>query len=266
MKANKMRRRFSLCCVAAATLLLVGCNPESGAATYEVIYPSGYTRDYTTYHKEIPVEGASCSLQWEKAKDYEKTYEYDLRILDENDSVLYEYPNMGSDIMRGLMQEENMVWICAEHWTSHHHRGYLEGWLKESDVFLINLRDGKILFQGRAGENEFYLTSNGTRCYFYAPGKEEQEKLFGLVKIPAEHAEIYYRDTLDWGKEHTVYTFDYVAKPDIDTSGGVETRIKFYISETQLKVVWTSYESVGNGNWEYLEKKAYEIPNVENIP
>ena len=167
---------------------------------------------------------------------------------------------MGSDIMRGLVQEEQRFWICAERWTSHHHKGYLEGRLKESDVFLIDLSDGEILFQDRAGEDEFYLTSNGTRCYFYAPGKEEQEKLFGLLKTPARNAEIYYRDTSDWGEEHTVYTFDYVAKPDIDTSGGVETRIRFYISETQLKVAWTSYEPAGSGDWEYLEKEVYEIP------
>ncbi len=115
---------------------------------------------------------------------------------------------MGSDIMRGLVQEEQRLWICAERWTSHHHKGYLEGRLKESDVFLIDLSDGEILFQDRAGEDEFYLTSNGTRCYFYAPGKEEQEKLFGLLKTPARNAEIYYRDTSDWGEEHTVYTFD----------------------------------------------------------
>lgn len=90
--------------------------------------------------------------------------------------------------------------------------------------------------------------------------QEEQEKLFGLLKTPARNAEIHYRDTSDWGEEHTVYTFDYVAKPDIDTIGGVETRIRFYISETQLKVAWTSYEPAGSGDWEYLEKEVYEIP------
>ena len=80
------------------------------------------------------------------------------------------------------------------------------------------------------------------------------------MKTPARNAELYYRDMSDWGEEHTVYTFDYVAKPDIDTSGGVEIRLRFYISETQLKVAWTSCESVGSGDWEYLEKEVYEIP------
>ncbi len=41
-----------------------------------------------------------------------------------------------------------------------------------------------------------------------------------------------------------VYTFDYVAEPDIDTSNGVKTRVKFYIYENQLKVAWTSFEPV----------------------
>ena len=135
---------------------------------------------------------------------------------------------------------------------------------KESDLLLIDLSCGEILFQDKVGENEFYITSNGTRCYFYLPGKEESGKLFGMIKIPAENAVIYYRDTSDWTQKHTVYTFDYVAEPDIDTSDGVLTRIKFYISENQLKVAWTSYESVGNGDWEYLEKKAYDISLAEN--
>lgn len=166
--------------------------------------------------------------------------------------------------MRGILPKADMIWVCVEQWTAPHHNGYVEGWLKESNLVLIDLSDGQILFQKKAGENEFYITSNRTRCYFYNPGKEESERLFGLIKIPAENAVIYYRDTSNWTQKHTFYTFDYVEEPDIDTSGGVETRIRFYVSEKQLKVAWTSYESVGNGNWDYLEKKAYEIPLTEN--
>ena len=264
MKGKIMRHVVSLCGGATAALLLTGCNPTAGATEYEVIYPSGYSRDSYAYDEKSPIEGSSCYLQWEEADDYKKTYDYDIHILDENGSVLYEYPDMGSKAMRGSVQEDGNTWVCAEHWTAPHHNGYVEGWLKESDLLLIDLSCGEILFQDKAGENEFYLTSNGTRCYFYLPGKEESEKLFGLIKIPAENAVIYYRDTSDWTQKHTVYTFDYVSEPDIDTSNGVLTRIKFYISENQLKVAWTSYESVGNGNWEYLEKKAYEISLAEN--
>ncbi len=264
MKVKVMRHVFSLCWITIVVLLLTGCNPTAGATEYEVIYPSGYSRDSYAYDKKSPIEGSSCYLQWEEADDYKKTYNYDIHILDENGSVLYEYPDMGSKAMRGSVQEDGNTWVCAEHWTAPHHNGYVEGWLKESDLLLTDLSCGEILFQDKAGENEFYITSNGTRCYFYLPGKEEREKLFGLIKIPAENAVIYYRDTSDWTQKHTVYTFDYVAEPDIDTSDGVLTRIKFYISENQLKVAWTSYESVGNGNWEYLEKKAYEISLAEN--
>ena len=264
MKIKIVRHVVSLCWVTMVVLLLTGCNPAAGATEYEVIYPSGYSRDSYAYDEKSPIEGSSCYLQWEKADDYEKTYDYDIHILDENDSVLYRYPDVGSKAMRGSIQEDGKTWACAEHWTAPHHNGYVEGWLKESDLLLIDLGDGEILFQDKAGENEFYITSNETRCYFYVPGKEESEKLFGLIKIPAENAAIYYRDTLDWTQKHAFYTFDYVTEPDIDTSDGVETRIRFYISENQLQVAWTSYEPVDNEDWEYLEKKAYEISFTPN--
>ena len=264
MKGKIMRRVFSLCCAVIFALMLTGCDPTAGAANYEVIYPSGYSRDCYTYDEKSPIEGSSCYLQWEKADDYKKTYNYDMHILNENGSVLYSYPNVGNKAMRGSVLEDSKIWVCVERWTAPHHNGYVEGWLKESDLLLIDLSDGEILFQDKAGENEFYIATYETRCYFYLPGKEESEKLFGLIKIPAENAVIYYRDTSDWTQKHTVYTFDYVTEPDMDTSDGVETRIKFYISENQLKVAWTSYEPVGNEKWEYLEKKAYEIPLAEN--
>ena len=265
MRLKILYTACSICCAAIFVLLLTGCNPAAGAAKYEVIYPSGYRRDCYTYDEKSPIEGSACSLQWEKADDYEKTRDYDIHVLDENGSVLYIYPDVGSKAMRGRAQEDGKTWVCAEHWTAPHHNGYVEGWLKGSDLLLIDLGDGEILFQAKAGENEFCITANGTRCYFYVPGKEEGEKLFGLIKIPGENAVIYYRDASDWEQKHMVYTFDYVAEPDIDTSDGVETRVQFYISENQLKVAWTSYESVGNGHWEYLEKKAYEIPLAESV-
>ena len=222
MKGKIVRRIFSLCCAAIFALSLTGCDPTAGATEYEVIYPSGYSRDCYAYDEKSPIEGSSCYLQWEKAGDYEKTHDYDIHILDENGSVLYSYPDVGSKAMRGSVQEEGKTWVCAEHWTAPHHNGYVEGWLEES------------------------------------------EKLFGLIKMPAENAAIYYRDTLDWTQKHAFYTFDYVTEPDIDTSDGVETRIRFYISENQLQVAWTSYEPVDNEDWEYVEKKAYEISFTPN--
>ena len=246
--------------------MLTGCDPTAGATEYEVIYPSGYVRDCYTWDEEFPIEGSSYYLRWEKAEDYEKTHNYDLQVQDADGSALYEYPDIGSKTMRGIMLEDDIVWICTEQWAASHYNGYIESCLKESNLLLIDLSDGETLFQDKAGENEFYITSNETRCYFYEPGKEESEQLFGLVKIPPKNAEIYYRDTSDWEEKHTIYTFDYILEPDIDTSNGVETRIIFYISEDQLRVAWTSYESIGNGNWEHLEKKVYEIPLTENAP
>lgn len=263
MNAKNLRRVFASCCVAAAALMMTGCDPAAGAAVYEVIYPSGYARDYLTGNEEIPVEGTSWQLRWEQEDDEKKTQDRSLQIVDEDGLVLYEYPAAKHNAARGSLQGDQRVWVCTELWTSPH-RDYLEGWLKESDLRLIDLSDGGIVFQGKAGENEFYLTSSGTRCYFYHPGKEAGEKLFGLIRVPAEQAELYYRDTADWSEKHTAYTFDYEKEPEIDTGGGVETRLRFYISGDRIRVVWTSYESVGNGNWEYLEKAAYEVPIGEN--
>ena len=248
MKARILRHAVFLCCVAITALLLTGCNPTAGATIYEVIAPSGYTMNCYSYEEKFPIEGSSCYLKWEKAEDYGKTYDYDMQVLDENGSVLYEYPRRGSRTMRGILQEADRIWVCTEHWTAPHHKGYVEGWLKGSDLLLLDLSDGEILFQDKGGENEFYITSNDTRCYFYVPGKKESRKLFGLIRIPEENAAVYYRDTSDWTQKHMVYTFDYVAEPAIDTSNGVETCIKFYLSENQLKVAWTSYEPVGNEN------------------
>ena len=80
-----------------------------------------------------------------------KSYDYDLKILDENGSVLYEYPDIGSETMRGMLQGDALIWVCTERWTSIHRNGYAEGCLKECNLLLIDLRDGAILFQEKAG-------------------------------------------------------------------------------------------------------------------
>ena len=71
MKGKIVRRIFSLSCATIFVLLLTGCNPTAGATEYEVIYPSGYSRDSYAYDEKSPIEGSSCCLQWEKADDYE---------------------------------------------------------------------------------------------------------------------------------------------------------------------------------------------------
>ena len=62
---------------------------------------------------------------------------------------------------------------------------------------------------------------------------------------------------------HTVYTFDYVDEPNMDGSG-VEDRAKFYLSENQIRVAWTSYESVGNKNWVHFDK--HSVQPIINVP
>lgn len=57
-----------------------------------------------------------CYLQWKKADDHKETYDCDMQILDENGSVLYEYLDMGSSTMRGILQKADMIWGCAEQW------------------------------------------------------------------------------------------------------------------------------------------------------
>lgn len=49
--------------------------------------------------------------------------------------------------------------VCTEQWTTPHQNGYIEGWLKESSLLLIDLSDGEILFQDKTGENEFYISN-----------------------------------------------------------------------------------------------------------
>ena len=102
----------------------------AGKAGKEIVKRAKAARSYA-YDKKSPIEGSSCYLQWEKADDYEKTYDYDIHILDENDSVLYRYTDVGSKAMRGSIQEDGKTWACAEHWMAPHHNGYVEGWLKE---------------------------------------------------------------------------------------------------------------------------------------
>ncbi len=254
------RGKYPICFIGMAMALLSGCTPQGGAS-YEVIYPSGYTRNPYVYDAIAPVEGTSYQVDSQKSENFDKSRSYDLRILDENGVVLYEYPQMGSSTIRSEAGDKGgTIWVSSEIWSIPHYNGYINGYLNQSTLLLLDMQTGDVLFQTAVEANQLYLTSIGDDCYFYEPGTEESERLLGLIKIPQKNAEIYYRDTTNWAEKHTIYTFDYVLVPDIDTSNGVETRIKFYISEDQLKVAWTSYESIGNGNWEYLEKKVYEIP------
>lgn len=166
-------------------LLLSGCNPDSGLALIEVSYPSGYVRTSTTWDELTPVEEAEYQLRAQKAEDYDKTYHYDLQILDGAGDQLYEIPDVGQATMRGeLAGDKSSVWVCSEWWGTVHYNGYLNGRLSKSIILLVDMADGAVLFQGETGEGELYLTSVKTRCYFYDAGEPGQTAWFGLVRTP----------------------------------------------------------------------------------
>ncbi len=243
-------------------LLLSGCNPDSGPYL-EVVYPSGYARTSTTWDELVPMEGTDCQLRAEKAEDYDKTYAYDLQILDGGGVLLYEFPDLGRRTMRGESTENGAVWICSEWWDTIHHNGYLNGTLSKSIILLVDMEDGAVLFQTETGEDQLYLTSEGTRCYFYEPGQESQRHWFGLVETPAQYAQIYYRDIREEEAMHTVYTFDYVDEPEIASYSDSQSRARFYLEGGVIRVVWESTDRVLNedGKFEsvFSKKLVYEI-------
>lgn len=173
MRGQKIYRVLGLSVL--MTLLMGGCNPDSGGALLEVVYPSGYTRTAATWDDLTPVEGTGYQLRVEKAEDYDKTHAYDLQIADEAGSLLYELPGAGQTAMRGEAGESETVWICSEWWDAAHYNGYLNGHLIRSVVLLVDMRDGAVLFQGETGKDELYLISEGALCYFYKMGKAGQE-------------------------------------------------------------------------------------------
>lgn len=265
-----MRRNAWLLGV-ASLLLLSGCNPDSGLAWIEVSYPSGYVRTSTTWDELTPVEGADFHLRVQKAEDYDKTYHYDLQILDGSGDLLYELPDVGQTTMRGeLAGDGNAIWVCSEWWSTVHCNGYLNGRLSKSIVLLVDMADGAVLFQGETGEGELYLTSVKTRCYFYDAGEPERTAWFGLVRMPAQEAQIYYRDTQDWEAPQTVYSFDYVGEPDVASYKDSRSKVRFQLEEDLVRVVWESTDRVLNEDGMYdavfSEKAAYEVPIGEGAP
>ena len=252
-------------------LLLSGCDPDSGLAWIEVSYPSGYVRTSSTWDELVPVEGAECQLRAQKAGDYDKTYHYDLQILNEAGDQLYVIPDVGQTAMRGeLAGDTSSVWVCSEWWDTVHCNGYRNGRLSKSVVLLVDMADWAVLFQGETGEGELYLTSVKTRCYFYDAGEPEQAAWFGLVRTPARNARIYYRDTQDWEDPQTVYSFDYIGEPDVASYKDSRLKVRFQLEKDLVRVVWESTDRVLTDNGKYdavfSEKVAYEVPIGESEP
>lgn len=89
-------------------LLLSGCNPDSGLALIEVSYPSGYVRTSTTWDEVTPVEEAEYQLRVQKAEDYDKTYHYDLQILDGAGDLLSAFSPVMASTMRCFQKRQLM--------------------------------------------------------------------------------------------------------------------------------------------------------------
>ncbi len=85
-------RLLFILCLGMVSISLTGCplHLQVGGAEYRIIYPSGYIRDRYIRDNITAVEGTSYQLRCQKAEDYEKTYAYDLEILNENGEVLDE--------------------------------------------------------------------------------------------------------------------------------------------------------------------------------
>lgn len=238
-------------------VLFTGCTSSYGGAVYEIIYPSGYIRDPYVRADTSPVEGTTYQLRSQKSPNYEETHQFDLQILNENNEVLYEYPQIGSSTMRGEAgSEKNTIGVCSEFWNTPHYNGYVNGYLNKSYLMLLNMQNGDILFQEEIEANHLYLTTIDGYSYFYFPGKVAQKGLFKYS--PTQNAEIYYVNTSEWTKKNTLYTFDYVSEPEIKNNSSTEVRARFKLDANQLEVVWMSYELDGQ-QWVYKEQKKYDI-------
>lgn len=247
-----MRRRVWIVGL-AAFLLLTGCNPDSGSALLEVVYPSGFTRTYATYDELTPIEGTDCQLRARETEDHDKTHKYNLQILDGNGDLLWEFPDIGRSAMRGEVAGDAAVWVCAEWWNTVHCNGYLNGHLSKSIVLLVDTADGEVLFQAETGKNELYLTSRGNLCYFYRMGRSDQENAY-----------VCCRDIQDWEAEQVIYTFDYAVEPDIATYKDSMLKARFVLADDSIKVVWESTDRILTSEGKYQavfsEKAAYVIP------
>ena len=166
--------------------------------------------------------------------------------------LLYAFSGAGQTAMRGEAGESEAVWICSEWWDTVHYNGYLNGHLTRSMVLLVDMRDGAVLFQGEAGKDELYLTSEGTLCYFYKMGKAGRE-----------NACVCCRDIRDWEEVQTVYTFDYAEEPDIATYKDSALKARFVLGDGQVRVAWESTDRILNDNGKYeavfSEKVSYDL-------
>ena len=255
------KRYLPMACLAGILLcLLSGCDRNAGRADYEVVYPSGWSRDPYMWEDTVPVEGTGLLLQRVEAEDYEESRSRDLWLLDQEGNRIAVYSGLGADTLRGEKGEEGSAWLCSERWNNFRYNGYRDGCLVKGALLLVDCADGRVYFEAQTEKNEFYLTSVDGRCYFYTPGRDGRELLAGLVKIPEKKAQVYYRKIHDWEKKETVYTMEYAEFPG--AGGRRVDRVRFEIGENMLRIVLVDYEQTDreSNTWEYVEKSSVEIP------
>lgn len=253
-----------LCYLFLLPILLCSCdfNSNRGTTVLEIIYPSGYARDCYNRDTEAPIEGTSFHLVAQDSEVDTESKEYELQILNENADILWQQSQLGYlPLLRGERAKEGSLWIVSEHWNTPHYTGYISSGLKESMIFLVDIEKNEILFQQKLKENELYLTSVGTKCYFYHCGQRKREQLLGLYTIPAVKAEIYYRDMKNWEEKVSIHSFDYELQPDRLDEKSVEDRIRFYLEQDKIKVSMTAYLQTepNGGEQEYTEVSVVEI-------
>lgn len=202
-EAEGLRRKF-FWLLLLVLLIFSGCDNTQGPG-YEIVYQSGYTRNCYTRVEPIPIENSGYHLQNNKE-------ERRIQILD-GEAVIYELDCADFYAMRGEAGNDGLIWISSERWGAPHYNGYIDHTLIQSRLVQINPSDGEILIQKEIGRDELFLTSKGSKCYFYDRGEEGEKNLFGVEKRKTRNAEIFYRDVSNWKEKVNVYDFSYIGKP-----------------------------------------------------
>lgn len=263
----KKRRLGVLSLVCLLCLTLCGCpSPLNGEIEYELLYSGGGVRNRYSY-PPVTVNGTGYQLdsRTERVKEgieifglhIGREYTNYLQILDEAGGILYEYEGLGSRTLWGADAGDGAVWVSCEDWITSHCNGYHSHNLVDSVLLKVNLSTGDILFRQEIEAYQMYLTTRGSRCYFYDCGEESEEKLFGLLVTSQENARIFYRELDNWEEEVTVYTFDYAVCPDIE---GIESLLFSLEQEDEITVSPARYARPDFDEWILFEGLEYVIP------
>ncbi len=99
MVAIRRRKGFFLLFLLCIPVLLSSCQyPPYGAIAYQILYPSGYSRDCYTWDKLTPIEGTDWYLAENNG----------LEILDKEGGLIFEYPDISQGTVRGNRGRYNL--------------------------------------------------------------------------------------------------------------------------------------------------------------